>query len=72
MSGLESKLGLALEGLLEAWDYNGGGDRWCREVYGDAVEQARHAVELFKQEGSRCPNFSSAPPPDTLVPCIFE
>jgi hypothetical protein len=39
----------ALENTLEAWDYNGGGDAWCREVHGEYIESARAVVEVGKK-----------------------
>jgi hypothetical protein len=40
----------ALNNTLEAWDYNGGGDTWCREVHGEYIESARAALEVGRKK----------------------
>jgi len=39
-----------LKAVLYAWDYNGGGDAWCREVYGDDILAAREALEAYEKQ----------------------
>jgi hypothetical protein len=51
----------ALENTLEAWDYNGGGDAWCREVHGEYIESARAVVEVGKKTIKRLENEASLP-----------
>lgn len=42
------QLASALNDVLNAWEYNGGGDKWTRQVYGDDIERAGEVLRLYK------------------------
>lgn len=39
----------SLETMIEAWEYNGGGDKWCRECYGERIKKAERVLKQGKK-----------------------